>query len=83
MSKNPIAFFLCAGNEVLEAQRLTCLFSSSFSSRPKHQLYLGGVFVYEEPTESLRRTVTFFTVRSLSNTKGDWLCEGNRYFRDE
>ena len=78
MNNQPIAFFLCACNEVLEAQRRTCLFSSSFSSRPKHQLYLGGVFVYEEPLESLRRSVAFFTARALS--KSDWLCEGNRYF---
>ncbi len=81
MNNQPIAFFLCAGNEVLEVQRLTCLFSSSFSSRPKHQLYLGGVFVYEEPLDSLRRSVAFFTARALS--KSDWLCEGNRYFGNE
>lgn len=67
MDNQPIAFFWCAGNELLEAQRLTCLFSASFTTQPKNLYFTNGVFIHKTPKDNIRRSLALFCVRSLTN----------------
>jgi len=81
MDIQPIAFFFCSNNNIFKAQQETCFLSLNYTSKPKYQTYLGGIFMYKEPLENIRRSIVLFSVRSLP--KANWINSNDVYIGRE
>jgi hypothetical protein len=74
MSKNQIAYFFCASNDVYHGvfQRQTCFLSSPFSAPSL-------AFPLIDDEESIRRAVALFYCRSLPRSRVNWLIDSDRF----
>ncbi len=73
-----LAFLICDGNDLYHAVLSTCLLSSVYLSprdSKKGVLKGQGVLMYKENLENIRRTIIFFSVRSLP--KHTWVTSND------
>jgi hypothetical protein len=81
MNDHPITFFYCSNNNIFKAQQETCFLSLNYTSQPKYTTYSGGIFMYEDPLENIRRSIALFSVRSLP--KSNWKNSNDVYIGRE
>lgn len=85
MDNRHIAFLYCSNNDMFHAQQKTCLISSTTPTAKRNgvgDIKSGnGFYIYKTPTDSIRRSIALFCVRSLP--KHTWINSNNVFIGRE